>query len=120
MCVNAISDRQKAASCAHFYISRLPGGADKVLAAEGFACLAQEWLHEVGFGDADNFAEVEESHAAAAQALGLMEDNLLRLRVEDALRQAGLWTDEYSGLMHQKTPEDLVCKLFEDPSIVRR
>ncbi len=116
-CVTCISDRQKAASCAHFYVSHLPGGADKLAAAESFHSLASGWLaeEELGGGDPDK-------REAILQALLLTRNNLQRLQMEDALRRRGngLWNEELASMVHTKTPEELVCRLLEDPSIFAR
>ena len=108
-CVTCISDRQKAVSCAHFYVNRLPNGVDKLLAAEGFLVLEEKWLRE-GAEDTETIV----------QAVGLMETLLFGLRAEDALRGAGAWTGEYAEMVKHGSVDDIVCKLFEDKSILKR
>ncbi len=118
-CVTCIGDRQKAASCAHFYVNRLPGGADKILAAEGFLLVTQEWIKECSV-DGDEDGDESKELLEANQAFLLTEGNLVRLKTEDALRRRGLWSERYCQLVHQKTPEELICALFEDESIILR
>ena len=112
-CINAISDIQKAASSAHFFVSKLPGGKDKVLAAQGSKWIADQWLKT-------SLEKEDEEDEAAMQASLLAENNLLRLRMEDALHRHGLWSEDCAEILTQKSPAELVMSLFEHLSIVAR
>ncbi|TRY72764.1 hypothetical protein TCAL_00185 [Tigriopus californicus] len=106
-CLSSMEDPVKATSCAHWVVNHLPGGADKLLAAEGSQLIAKNWFEETG-------------EQAAEQGFVLATNTLLRLKVTNTLYKYGLNSKQYLDLATHGSGIDIIFKLFEDPSIVDR
>ena len=52
-CVDRVNDRQKAVPCAHWFVRHLPGGADKVMAAQLCSQLTCEWYQQTESEEAE-------------------------------------------------------------------
>eukprot|EP00095_Tigriopus_kingsejongensis_P006550 maker-scaffold515_size150689-snap-gene-0.33 protein:Tk06550 transcript:maker-scaffold515_size150689-snap-gene-0.33-mRNA-1 annotation:"kinetochore-associated protein 1" len=106
-CLGSMQDPFKATSCAHWVVNHLPGGADKLLAAEGSQLIAKNWYDNAG----DEGAEM--GHSLATMTL-------LRLQVTNALYKHSLNSKEYLDLATHGEGKDIIFKVYEDPSIVER
>lgn len=106
-CLSSMEDPVKATSCAHWVVNHLPGGADKLLAAEGSQLIAKKWFEETG-------------EQAAEQGFILATNTLLRLKVTNTLYKYNLNSKEYVDLATHGSGIDIILKLFEDPSIIER
>jgi hypothetical protein len=86
-------------------VGRLPGGADKVLAARASLQLAERW-------------HVETMSAEAENGMVMAAKTLAKLEAEDTLHKRGLAERDYLDLVHKGAFEELLIMLYEHPGII--
>ncbi len=101
-CIDCISNLEKAASCAHYVVGHLPGGADKVEWARTSQRVAETW-------------HVETLSVEAERGLGLAVGKLAALETEDVLHRRQLAERQHLELVHKGAIEELLMKLYEHP-----
>ena len=106
-CVEKVNDRQKAVSCAHWFVRQLPAGADKVLAAQLCSRLAAEWHEATGSDEAE-------------QAMNMAMSEYQRLTAIGIMRKYGIYSQHFSEVLHHKGLTELIEAFYKDKSIVER
>ena len=107
-CIGQISDGERATAASHWVVQRLPRGADKVLASQGWEQQVVGWAER-------------QPGPASQGAVVLAQRTRRQLQTEEALHRTGLAdTSSYLNLAKQDNALQLVMALYEDPSIEAR